>query len=116
MDTTAAVMSLLLAALVVAAAIRKLTHHPRVVESYRRAGVPESMLNYLAVILLAGAAGLVVGIWWRPAGVAAAVGLVGYFTGAVVSHIRAHDTGRMATPIAYGALAAVVIGLRLAAS
>src|SRR5918996_4931773 len=115
MDTAAAFTSLLLAALVAAAAIRKLTHHPRVVESYRRAGVPESWLNYLAAILLAGASGLVVGIWWTPIGVAAAAGLVGYFIGAVVSHVRAHDAGRVVTPIAYGVLAAVVLGLRLAA-
>jgi hypothetical protein len=35
----------------------------------------EERLNQLAALLLTGAAGLVVGLWWRPAGVAAA-GLV----------------------------------------
>jgi hypothetical protein len=73
------------------------------------------MLNYLAAILLAAAAGLVVGIWWQPVGVVAAVGLMGYFVGAVTSHIRARDAGRIATPIAYGVLAAVVLGLRVTA-
>lgn len=115
MDAAAIVTSLLLAALVAAAAIRKLTHHPRVVESYRRAGVPESRLNYLAAILLAGATGLIFGIWWRPIGVAAAIGLVGYFIGAVVSHIRASDASRVRTPIAYGVIAAVVLWLLLVA-
>lgn len=115
MDTAAAFLSVFLAALVAVAAIRKLTHHPSVVESYRRAGVPESKLNYLAAILLAAAAGLIAGIWWQAVGVAAAVGLVGYFVGAVVSHLRALDAGRIATPIAYGVFAAVVLGFRLAA-
>jgi hypothetical protein len=115
MQIAAAVASLLLAALVTAAAVRKLTHHPRVVDSYRRAGVQESQLNRLAAVLLAGAAGLLVGIWWLPAGIAAAIGLVGYFIGAVISHVRANDTGRILTPIGYGALAAVVLALRVVA-
>lgn len=116
MDTAAGVASVLLAALIAAAAIRKLTHHPRVVESYRRAGVPERMLNYLAAILLVGAAGLVAGIWWTPIGIAAAIGVVGYFAGAVVSHIRAGDARRLPTPVAYGALAVVAAILQIAAA
>jgi len=33
----------------------------------------------------------VAGIWWPALGVAAAVGLVIYFVGAVVSHVRVGD-------------------------
>ena len=35
--------------------------------------MPEDKLDYLAVILLAGAAGLVLGLVWAPLGVAAGV-------------------------------------------
>ena len=35
--------------------------------------------------------GLVLGIWWPALGIAAAVGLVVYFVGAVVSHLRVGD-------------------------
>jgi len=33
----------------------------------------------------------VVGIWWPPLGVAAGLGLVLYFVGAIVSHLRVGD-------------------------
>ena len=35
--------------------------------------------------------GLVVGIWWPLAGIAAGIGLAFYFVGAVVSHLRVGD-------------------------
>jgi DoxX-like family len=54
------VVSLLLAALLSYAAIRKLGHSEPVVATYARVGVPEDKLDYLAAILLAGAAGLAV--------------------------------------------------------
>jgi hypothetical protein len=40
----------------------------------------------------AGALGLVLGIWRPPLGVAAGIGLVLYFVGAVVSHLRVSDS------------------------
>ena len=54
--------------------------------SYAMVGVPEDKLNSLAVILLAGAAGLFAGLFWEPIGVAAAVGVVCYFVLAVAAH------------------------------
>jgi hypothetical protein len=76
MVVASVVVSVLLAALVGYAAARKLTHRPEVVESYRRAGVREAWLNGLAVLLLAAAAGLVVGVWWPIIGIAAAASTV----------------------------------------
>ena len=65
----------MLAAHLVFTAARKLSHRGDVVASCERVGVPENRLNALAVVLLAGAAGLIAGLWWPPIGVAAAVGL-----------------------------------------
>lgn len=113
MSTVAVAVSAVLAVLLSAAAVRKLTHSPAVVASYRRAGVPEERLNLLAVILLAGAAGLLAGIVWAPIGIASAIGLIGYFAGAVVSHIRADDRGRIVMPVGYGLLAVAALVLRL---
>jgi uncharacterized membrane protein YbjE (DUF340 family) len=110
----AAIVSILLASLLVYSAIRKLTHDDQVVESYARAGVPEDRLNQLAVVLLAGAAGLILGFLWGPIGVAAAVGLVVYFAVAVGFHIRADDWRHLPTPLALALLAAVALTLRLA--
>jgi hypothetical protein len=57
-------VSVLLATLLVYSAVRKLTHQEQVVRMYTRVGVPEDKLDYLAVILLAGAAGLILGFFW----------------------------------------------------
>lgn len=108
------VASALLAALLATAAIRKLSHRPAVVQSYLRVGVPEERLNQLAVILLAGAAGVLLGLWWAPIGVAATAGVICYFAGAIGFHIRAGDARHLPTPFAFAVLAATALLLRLA--
>ncbi len=45
----------------------------------------------LAACEIAAAFGLVLGIWWPILGIAAAIGLVIYFVGAVISHVRVGD-------------------------
>lgn len=99
------VISVLLAALLVFAAVRKLSHRPEVVASYTRVGVPEDRLDQLAWILLAGAAGLVAGLFWPPVGVAAGIGLVVYFLLAIAAHVRADDARNLPTPVALELLA-----------
>jgi hypothetical protein len=106
------VLSLVLAAPLVFAAIRKLSHREDVVRSYAVVGVPEDRLNSLAVILVAGAVGLIAGLFWAPIGVAAAIGLVCYFMLAVVAHIRHDDRRNLPAPLALLALAAVVLIVR----
>jgi hypothetical protein len=108
------VVSSLLGVLISYSAVVKLTHRPNVVEDYRRAGVPERWLNWLAALLLTAAAGLVVGHWWKPAGIAAAAGLVAYFALAVGFHVRAKDTKNAATPVALILLAIAALGLGVA--
>jgi uncharacterized membrane protein YbjE (DUF340 family) len=108
------IVSVLLAALLAFSAIRKLTHREEVVQSYARAGVPEDKLNYLAIILLAGAAGLILGLVWAPIGVAAAIGVILYFLVAVAFHIRANDAQHLPTPLALAVIAAASLILRLA--
>jgi len=110
------VVSILLAALITYSAALKLTHRPTVVESYRKAGVPESWLNGLAALLLAAAAGLIVGLWWPIAGVAAASGLLAYFVLAIAFHVRANDTAHAITPGVLAAVAATTLVLQLMAS
>jgi DoxX-like family len=108
------IVSSVLAALLVFAAARKLSHRPEVVATYVRVGVPEDKLDYLAIILLAGAAGLILGLFWGPIGVAAGVGVVCYFLVAIASHIRANDEENLPTPIAIEAIAVAALALRLA--
>ncbi|KAF0848964.1 DoxX family protein [Nocardia caishijiensis] len=78
-------------------------------------GVPESWWTPLGVAKGAGAVGLLVGLWAPVVGVAAAVGLILYFTGAVVTVLRARSYKTVAFPVLYLAPVAVALGLGLAA-
>ena len=111
MDAPLIVVSSLLASVVTFSAASKLTHRPAVVESYRGAGVPESWLNGLAAVLIAGALGLIAGIFWPMAGLAAAGGLAVYFLLAVGFHIRANDTRHAVTPAVLAGVAVAVRGV-----
>ncbi len=68
---------------------------------------PASWLPYLATLKLAGAIGLIVGLAAIPwLGVAAGIGLILFFIGAVVTHIRARVFYNLAFPGLYLLLAA----------
>jgi hypothetical protein len=108
------IVSALLATLLAIAAIRKLSHRQAVVETYVRVGVPEDRLDYLAAILLAGAAGLILGLFWPPIGAAAGAGVVVYFLVAIAFHVRADDVANLPTPLALEATAIAALALRLA--
>lgn len=108
------VLSLLLAAVLLASALIKLTRWERFIHAYPRAGVPMSWLNTLAVVLLAGAAGLVVGLFWTPIGVITGACLVVYFIVAVGFHIRTGDLVHSPTPALLAVLAGAVLTLHLA--
>jgi DoxX-like family len=67
--------------------------------------VPRSWLPTLGALKVAGAIGLLVGLVGLPAvGIAAATGLVLYFIGAVIAHVRARVLYNIAFPGAYLAL------------
>ena len=87
-----------------------------VVRTYVRAGVPEAWLDRLALILLAGAAGLIAGVFWAPLGIAAAFAVACYFAVAVAFHLRAGDAEHLPTPALLALIAAVALGLRLASA
>jgi nicotinamide riboside transporter PnuC len=78
-------------------------------------GVPRSWLPVLAVLKAAGALGLVVGLAGvRPIGAAAAAGLVLFFIGAVMAHVRARVFYNIAFPTSYLACAVAALTLTLA--
>jgi hypothetical protein len=75
-------------------------------------GVPRSWIPALALTKLAGAVGLVAGLVGLPAlGLAAAAGLVLFFVGAVLTHLRAHVLYNIAFPGAYLCLSAASLAL-----
>ena len=76
-------------------------------------GVLLGMFPFLAGCEIAGAGGLVIGIWWAPLGIAAAVGLVLYFVGAVGTHLRKSDYKGAPTPAVLLLASAAVLILRV---
>jgi hypothetical protein len=75
-------------------------------------GFPLDKLWFLASAELLGAVGLAIGLFWWPLGVAAAIGVILYFTGAVGSHLRVRDSAKNAVPVLI--LAILALALRLA--
>jgi DoxX-like family len=69
--------------------IRRDPHQVQVVHD--TVGVPLKFLPLLAACEFAGALGLLAGIAWPSLGAAGGIGLVLYFLGAVVSHLRVGD-------------------------
>ncbi|MEV7689475.1 DoxX family protein [Streptomyces bungoensis] len=65
--------------------------------------VPRSWWTWLGLAKVAGAAGLVAGLFVPLIGVAAGVGLVLYFTGAAVTVARARRHAHIAFPLLYAA-------------
>ena len=95
-----AVISVLTAALLVLSAKGKLRREPRSVRVIHEVvGMPLWSLRWLAACELAGAVGLLAGIAWAPLGIAAAAGLVLYFVGAVLGHVRVGDFKGTANPV-----------------
>jgi hypothetical protein len=80
-----------------------------------KARVPQSWLFPLGALKAAGALGLLVGIAVAPLGIAASVGLVLFFIGAIVTHFRARYWD-IATPVAFLLLGVASLVLRLASA
>ena len=92
MHTAYLATTLVFALLVSFSGVGKIRRDPlKVKVLYETLGIPFKYFALLAACEFAGAVGLVVGIWWPPMGIAAGVGLVLYFVGAIVSHLRVGD-------------------------
>jgi hypothetical protein len=78
-------------------------------------GVPDSRLPFLGFVKGAAAVGLAVGLFWRPLGIAAAVGLVAFFVLATALHIRHRDFHNCYGPLLFLALGVAVLWLMIAA-
>jgi hypothetical protein len=76
-------------------------------------GVPESWWPWLATAKAAGAVGLLAGLLVPAIGVAAGIGLVLYFIGAVITVLRARAYSHITYPLLYlvPVIAAMALGL-----
>jgi len=77
--------------------------------------VPEPWLPLLGALKAAGAVGLLIGLlWFRLIGIAAAIGLVLFFIGAIATHIRTGVLYNIAFPGLFLALAVASLVLTVA--
>lgn len=105
------VLGALLGAAAAGSGIAKLAKVPQVMESMASVGVSPRQVPALALLEIAGAAGLAVGIASKPLAIAAATCLALYFLGAVASHVRKRHT-----PAEYGpALGIFIIAVAVTA-
>lgn len=109
------VVSVLLAGLAAESARGKFTRNAIALQITKTTGFPEDRLWILGMLELAGALGLVAGLFWWPLGVAAATGLTLYFIGGALAHVRANDPGW--TPaLVMSAISATALTLRVLSS
>lgn len=107
-------IAILFAAIVTFSAVAKVRRDPKVVHVIQDVvGVPLKYFPLLAVCELAGALGLILGIWLPWIALLAAVGLIIYFVGAVVSHLRVGDIKGIGPALFMLMLAASALGLRI---
>lgn len=85
------IVSSLLALAALASAAGKLRKSPQVIETMTHVGVAETQVPLLAWLEIAGGVGLLAGLALKDVGRLAAAGLVVYFAGAVVAHLRIKD-------------------------
>lgn len=115
MFVVAAILSLVLAAAFVGAGGAKVTAQPAMVSAAQHTGFSLPSFKIIGALELAGALGLVVGLWVAWIGIAAALGLLITMVAAVAVHSRAGDDVKgFGPPAVLGALTLLTLLLRVA--
>jgi uncharacterized membrane protein YphA (DoxX/SURF4 family) len=91
-------ISLLLAAACLLPAAAKLAGHPKMQKSAAHFGIPWRRYRLIGAAELAAAAGILIGLWWHPIGLAAAAGMALLLLGAIVTHRKAADSAKEMAP------------------
>lgn len=117
MTVAVLVLSLLLALSSSAGGAAKLVGAAPMRADAARLGFSDTTYRAIGGLELAGATGLVVGLFMWPATIAAAAGVVALMVGAVVAHVRAADPAKQtAAPIVIGSVAFTTALLALIAN
>jgi hypothetical protein len=101
MSTTATVVTVLAALWVGFSAFSLLRRAEWVVKPLTDYGVPRSWWTWLGAAKAAGAVGLLVGLFAPVIGVLAGICLILYFTGAVITVLRARSYSTVVFPLLY---------------
>ena len=91
-------ISLLLAAACLLPAAAKLTGQPKMRKSAAHFGIPWPRYRLIGAAELAAAAGILIGLWWPPLGLAASAGMALLLVGAIIAHGKAADRAKEMAP------------------
>ena len=91
MRTAALVLSALLGLSMAFSAAGKLRRDPKIIAIMEHVGLNAGQIKALALTELAATVGLLSTSWLPTLGLAAAIGSILYFAGAVIAHSRKHD-------------------------
>jgi hypothetical protein len=114
MFTAYVVVSVLAALALTFSAVADFIRYEKVLAAMTRARVPRSWLNTLGALKALGALGILVGIGVPLIGAAAAIGVILFFVGAIITHVRA-GWYSFNPPAVYLVLAVSSLVLRLTA-
>jgi hypothetical protein len=109
------IVTILAAAANIFSAACDFVRYEKVSIAMAKAGVPESWMTTLGILKAVGALGLLVGIRVPVIGVAAALGLILFFVGAIITHLRGRDYS-LGPAMAFLLLAVAALVMRLASS
>jgi hypothetical protein len=101
MSTAHTIVTVVAAAWIGFSAYATFTLAPWVVENLADYGVPTSWWPWLGATKAMGALGLLVGLAVPAIGVAATIGIIVYFLGAIVTVVRARAYGHVPYPLLY---------------
>lgn len=100
MDAFSTTLAVILAIICVASAVADFRLLPQVVETVARLRMPTRIIPALGMMKVAGAFGLLIGIWVEVLGSYAALCLSLYFLIATALHLRVRDTPAATAPAA----------------
>jgi hypothetical protein len=108
------ILAVVYSGMLIVSGVAKLQPHPQAVAIiHDLIGVPLEFFPALAACEFAGALGLLAGIRWARLGIAAAIGVVIYFVGAIVSHLLVGDVAGIGSPAFMLAIAFALLATRM---
>ena len=75
-----------------------MTGQPKMRQSAAHFGIPWPQYRLIGTAELAAAAGILIGLWWHPLGLAAAAGMALLLLGAISTHRKAADNVKEMAP------------------
>ncbi|SCL26567.1 DoxX-like family protein [Micromonospora pallida] len=110
-------LTVIISSILISVALPKLLGQGQMRDRMTHLGVSAGLTRVIGALELAGIAGLLVGLFWWPLGVAAAVGLTLLLIGAAGYHLRAKDPVPMAVvPVVFAVSAAALAVLHVLAN